>query len=156
MSGHTICGADSDRFQSAYESGEMFIMENMKTGKKWPSPMKIAKDGKQQVVTPLPIAEQTIVQGNPIQELANWQYQLVMQQRMYRLSDMVKKNVPCGRAGLRMARWMTDWSAGSWQKGSAFGNDHAGGRCAEPSDRLQQAKSSVAHSQIERPLNAVP
>ena len=24
-------------FQSAYESGEMFIMENMKTGKKWPS-----------------------------------------------------------------------------------------------------------------------
>lgn len=44
-------------FQSAYESGEMFIMENMKTGKKWPSLMKIAEDGKQQVVTPLPIAE---------------------------------------------------------------------------------------------------
>ena len=42
-------------FQSAYESGEMFIMENMKTGKKWPSLMKIAKDGKQQVVTPLPM-----------------------------------------------------------------------------------------------------
>ena len=78
-------------FQSAYESGEMFIMENMKTGKKWPSLMKIAEDGKQQVVTPLPIAEQTIVQGNPIQELANWQYQLVMQQQMHRLSDVVEK-----------------------------------------------------------------
>ena len=33
-------------FQAAYESGEMFIMENMKTGKKWPSLMKIAEDGK--------------------------------------------------------------------------------------------------------------
>ena len=80
----------------------MFIMENMKTGKKWPSLMKIAEDGKQQVVTPLPIAEQTIVQGNPIQELANWQYQLVMQQQMHRLSDVVEKT-----SGLRMARWMT-------------------------------------------------
>ena len=29
------------QFQEAYESGEMFIMENMKTGKKWPSLMKI-------------------------------------------------------------------------------------------------------------------
>ena len=33
-------------FQKAYESGEMFIMENMKTGKKWPSLMKIAEDGR--------------------------------------------------------------------------------------------------------------
>lgn len=78
-------------FQSAYESGEMFIMENMKTGKKWPSLMKIAEDGKQQVVTPLPIAEQAVIQGNPIQEFANWQYQLGMQQQMDRLSDMVEK-----------------------------------------------------------------
>mgnify|MGYP000650552805 FL=1 len=93
-------------FQSAYESGEMFIMENMKTGKKWPSLMKIAEDGKQQVVTPLPIAEQTIVQGNPIQELANWQYQLVMQQQMHRLSDVVEKTY---RAVERIenGRWMT-------------------------------------------------
>ena len=78
-------------FQSAYESGEMFIMENMKTGKKWPSLMKIAEDGKQQVVTPLPIAEQAVIQGNPIQEFADWQYQLVMQQQMSRLSDIVEK-----------------------------------------------------------------
>lgn len=74
-------------FQSAYESGKMFIMENMKTGKKWPSLMKIAKDGKQQVVTPLPIAEQAVIQGNPIQELANWQYQLVMQQQILRMKS---------------------------------------------------------------------
>lgn len=78
-------------FQSAYESGEMFIMENMKTGKKWPSLMKIAEDGKHQVVTPLPIAEQAIVQGNPIQELANFQYQMLVQQQITQLSDMVAR-----------------------------------------------------------------
>ena len=37
-------------FQSAYESGEMFIMENMKTGKKWPSLMRITEDGKHQEI----------------------------------------------------------------------------------------------------------
>ena len=47
-------------FQKAYESGEMFIMENMKSGKKWPSLMKIAEDGRHQVVSPLPIAEQAM------------------------------------------------------------------------------------------------
>lgn len=78
-------------FQSAYESGEMFIMENMKTGKKWPSLMRITEDGKHQVVTPLPIAEQAIVQGNPIQELANFQYQMLVQQQITQLSDMVAR-----------------------------------------------------------------
>lgn len=127
-------------FQSAYESGKMFIMENMKTGKKWPSLMKIAKDGKQQVVTPLPIAEQTIVQGNPIQELANWQYQLVMQQRMYRLSDMVEKTyraveriengqmddriglLEAGRKGLLLAMTMPEGDARNRQIDSSRQN----------------------------------
>ena len=78
-------------FQSAYESSEMFIMENMKTGKKWPSLMRITEDGKHQVVTPLPIAEQAVVQGNPIQELANIQYQMLVQQQITQLSDMVAR-----------------------------------------------------------------
>lgn len=78
-------------FQKAYESGEMFIMENMKTGKKWPSLMKIAEDGKQQVVTPLPIAEQAIVQGNPAQELANCHYNMLMQQQIAQLTEMVER-----------------------------------------------------------------
>ena len=78
-------------FQAAYESGEMFIMENMKTGKKWPSLMKIAENGKKQVVTPLPIAEQAIVQGNPIQELANSHHNILMQQQMARLTEMVER-----------------------------------------------------------------
>lgn len=78
-------------FQAAYESGEMFIMENMKTGKKWPSLMKIAEDGKYQVVTPLPIAEQAIVQGNPVQELANSHHNMLMQQQVAQLTEMVER-----------------------------------------------------------------
>lgn len=78
------------QFQEAYESGEMFIMENMKTGKKWPSLMKIMENGRQQVVTPLPIAEQAIFQGNPIQELANSHHNMLMQQQVARLAEMLK------------------------------------------------------------------
>ena len=78
-------------FQSAYESGEMFIMENMKTGVKWPNLMKIADDGKNQVVTPLPISEQAIVQGNPIQELAHCHHNMLMQQQMVQLTETVER-----------------------------------------------------------------
>lgn len=127
-------------FQSAYESGEMFIMENMKTGKKWPSLMKIAEDGKQQVVTPLPIAEQAVIQGNPIQEFADWQYQLVMQQQMSRLSDIVEKTyrtvkqiengqlddriglLEAGRKGLLLAMTMPEGDARSRQIDSSRQN----------------------------------
>ena len=79
------------KFQEAYESGEMFIMENMKTGMKWPSLMRIGEDGKRKVVTPLPMAEQAIVQGNPIQALANSQHNLLMQQQIAQLSEMVER-----------------------------------------------------------------
>ena len=78
-------------FQAAYESGEMFIMDNMKTGKKWPSLMKIAEDGKHQVVTPLPIAEQAIFQGNPVQELANSHHNILMQQQVAQLTELVER-----------------------------------------------------------------
>ena len=78
-------------FQEAYESGEMFIMENMKTGKKWPSLMKIAEDGRHQVVYPLPITEQAIVHGNPVQELANSQHNMLMQQQVAHLTELVER-----------------------------------------------------------------
>ena len=78
-------------FQEAYESGEMFIMENMKTGKKWPSLMKIAEDGRHQVVSPLPITEQAIVNGNPVQELANSQHNMLMQQQVAQLTELVER-----------------------------------------------------------------
>ena len=60
----------SAEFQQAYNSGEYFIMQNAKTEKMWSSLMKVAENDCNQVVTPLPIAEQAMVQGNPIQDLS--------------------------------------------------------------------------------------
>ena len=57
-------------FQKAYESDEHFIVKNTEAGKTWPSLMKVAENDCNQVVTPLPIAEQAMVQGNPIQDLS--------------------------------------------------------------------------------------
>lgn len=58
------------KFQKAYETGDLFIMQNSKTGVKWPSLMEVTESGRQQIVSPLPIAEQSFVQGNPFQDLA--------------------------------------------------------------------------------------
>lgn len=57
-------------FQKAYESDEYFIVKNTEAGKTWPSLMKVAENDCNHVVTPLPIAEQAMVQGNPIQDLS--------------------------------------------------------------------------------------
>lgn len=44
--------------QVAYEAGEEFIMESAKTGIKWPTLMKVAENGKNQIVAHLPIQEE--------------------------------------------------------------------------------------------------
>lgn len=77
-------------FQSAFESGEYFMMQNQKTGKMWPSLMKVAENGRNQIVTPLPISEQGYIQGNPVQDLAVNYHNILMQQQMARLTTMVE------------------------------------------------------------------
>ena len=52
--------------------------------------MKIMENGRQQVVTPLPIAEQAIFQGNPIQELVNSHHNMLMQQQVAHLAEMLQ------------------------------------------------------------------
>ena len=73
-------------YQQPFDAGDLFMMQNQKTGKMWPSLMEIAENGRHQVVTPLPVAEQDFIQGNPIQDLANGYHNLVMQQQMEQLS----------------------------------------------------------------------
>ena len=77
-------------FQSAYEYGEMFIMQNQKNGKMWPMLMEIAENGHQQVVAPLPITEQAFAQGNPVQKLAGSYHDLLMQKQIENLTAMVE------------------------------------------------------------------
>lgn len=71
--------------QKAFGTGEYFMMQNQKTGTMWPSLMKIADTGRNQVVTPLPIAEENFIQGNPVQDLAVGYHNLLMQQQMSQL-----------------------------------------------------------------------
>lgn len=77
-------------FQDAVNVGEYFMMQNQKTGKMWPSLMKVAENGRNQVVTPLPISEQGFVQGNPMKDLSVGYYNILMQQQMARLTSMVE------------------------------------------------------------------
>lgn len=76
--------------QEAYNAGDLFMMQNHKTGKMWPSLMKIGENGKNQIVSPLPIAEQEIIQGNPVQDLAISYHNMLMQQQIARLTNMVE------------------------------------------------------------------
>ena len=78
-------------FQAAYDSGDLFMMQNQKNGKMWPTLMKFAENGRQQVVSPLPIAEQAVIQGNPFQELANSHHNILMQRQFARLTEMLER-----------------------------------------------------------------
>lgn len=81
----------SAEFQQAYNSGEYFIMQNAKTGKMWSSLMKVAENGHNQVVIPLLIAEQAIIQVNPIQDLSMSYHNMLMQQQMTQLIAIVEE-----------------------------------------------------------------
>lgn len=139
-------------FQAAYESGEMFIMENMKTGKMWPSLMKIAENGRQQVVTPLPIAEQAIVQGNPVQQLANGHYNMLMQQQVAQLTELLERTY---KAVERIEHGQMDDRIGLLEAGK--NGLILAMSMPEGDDRSRQIDSSrqnllVAQAQIEKAL----
>lgn len=68
-----------EEFQQQYESGEYWIMENVKTGKLWPSLVRKGEDGRNKIVTPLSIKKESFVQGNPIQDMSQ-QLQMVQLQ----------------------------------------------------------------------------
>ena len=77
-------------FQSEFESGEYCMMQNQKTGKLWPLLIRVAENGRNQVVTPLPISEQGYVKGNPVQDLAVSYHNILMQQQIARLTNIVE------------------------------------------------------------------
>ena len=77
-------------FQSAFESGEYFMMQNQKTGKLWPLLMKVAENGRNQIITPLPISKQGYIKGNPVRDLAISYHNILMQQQISRLTSMVE------------------------------------------------------------------
>lgn len=80
-------------FQLGYDAGDYFMMEGKSSGKMWPTLMKIAESGKQEIVTPLPIKPNVVVQGNPIQELSLGCHNLYMQKQMQQLSAAIQETL---------------------------------------------------------------
>ncbi len=75
--------------------------------------MRVAKSGRNEVVTPLPIKEQSFVQGNPNQDLANGFQNILIQQQMaqlalvaeetYRVVERIEHGQMDDRIGLLLA-----------------------------------------------------
>lgn len=76
---------------SGLESGEFTIMENSKTKKMWPYLMRIAENGKNEIVSPLPIKKQEFIQGNPLQEICTGYHNLYMQKQLNHLTELTEK-----------------------------------------------------------------
>jgi hypothetical protein len=82
-------------------------------GKRSDSLMRVAKSGRNEVVTPLPIKEQSFVQGNPNQDLANGFQNILIQQQMaqlalvaeetYRVVERIEHGQMDDRIGLLLA-----------------------------------------------------
>lgn len=80
-------------FQLGYDAGDYFMMEGKSSRKMWPTLMKIADSGKPEIVTPLPIKPNVVVQGNPIQELSLGCHNLYMQKQIQQLSDTIQETL---------------------------------------------------------------
>lgn len=97
------------QYQKQYESGELFINQNKKTGKAWPTLMRKAENGQYRFVDDLPIKQKEFVQENPFQDICYSYHNMYMQQQMAQLSEKVEetyqtvKNIERGQQDDRVA-----------------------------------------------------
>lgn len=77
-------------FQEGFDKGDYWMMENSKTGKTWPSLMELGKDGRNHIVTPLPVKKKEFIQGNPVREITENYHNLYMQQQMNELAGLIE------------------------------------------------------------------
>lgn len=78
-------------FQDGFGAGDFFMMENSKTGVKWPTLMEIAENGRNSTVTPLPIVEREFIHGNPFRDLTTGYQNLYMQHQIQKLAELMEK-----------------------------------------------------------------
>lgn len=77
-------------FQGGFDRGDYWMMENSKTGKMWPSLMELGDDGKNHIITPLPVKKQQFLQDNPAREITQTYHNLYMQQQMNELAGLIE------------------------------------------------------------------
>ena len=80
-------------FQKGFEAGEYWIMENLKTGKQWPTLMELGEDGKNKIVTPLGVKKKEFIQGNPTKDITENYHNLYMQQQLNELSNLIENTL---------------------------------------------------------------
>ena len=82
-----------EEFQKGLELGEFSIMQNQKTGTKWPSLITIGEDGKRKIATPLPIKEQEFIQGSPFKDLTQNCHNLHIQSQLKDLDQKLEEAI---------------------------------------------------------------
>ena len=80
-------------FQSGFDAGDYWIMENSKTGKLWPTLMEMGEDGRSKIVTPLAVKKQEFMQGNPARDITSNYHNLYMQQQMNEIAGLVESTL---------------------------------------------------------------
>ena len=79
------------QYQRALEEGTYFINQNQTTGVMWPSLMEIRDDGRWRFIDNLPITEQEIVHGNPMQDISMNLFHLALQEQIASIADAVER-----------------------------------------------------------------
>ncbi len=79
------------QYQKALDEGTYFINQNQTTGVMWPSLMEVRESGRWGFVDNLPIAEQNLVQGNPMRDISINFYNLALQKQIASIADAVER-----------------------------------------------------------------
>ena len=84
-------------FEGGFKVGDFWIMENQKSGKLWPNLMKLGDDGRQQIVTPLPIKKEEFFKGNPVNDITSNFHNIYMQNKINEISSMLEETIEAVR-----------------------------------------------------------
>lgn len=78
---------------SDFNTNKLHMMQNSKTGIKWPELVQIEESGKTKIVSPLPCVEEAFIQGNPFSEIANSYHNYYMAQQLQQMSQTLEKTL---------------------------------------------------------------
>ena len=81
------------QLKEGFDAGKYFIMENSETGKTWPTLMEKLENGKNQIVTPLPVKAQEYLLGNPMRDYFTSFQNARIQQQLHEISELLEQTL---------------------------------------------------------------
>ena len=79
------------KYQEMFNKGEVYINKNERTSVEWPTLMRKAENGRPQFVDNLPVKQQSLVQGNPVQDMCINFHNIAMQQQIAQLAAQLQE-----------------------------------------------------------------